>query len=694
MVSNLDSIAVDSSGRVSFSGLGTGIDFQGAVEQIVAAKRIPVDRLEASITANGDKIASFQEFRSHLNGLRDTLGKLYGAVSADRSQDIFEAKEAFAASSRTDTQSASRPADILGVTVTSLADVGSHTIEVVRLAASQRVGSDRLTSQTADLGTATGAAANSLSGSFSIAGVQIDVLATDSLKDLVDRINNANKGASPTGVAASIVRASSTENYLVLTVSQPGKSLGTDIALTDTDGILADLGVLDGGGDFQNVLQAARKAQFYADGLLDPAKYVSAAQAGTTTALGLSGTIDFRDAGGVLIDSVTYAAGDTLEDIEAAIAGNANLATAGIGASIASGSGGFTLTISGSDAFGLTDSGAALSTLGVAKDRLLLERESNTVSDLFKGMTFNLFKAEPGTTVRIDIERNLGQVKSALTGFVDAYNQVRQFLNTQLDTDPATGKSRDGSVLYGARTLKDIENQLNRILGDGARGVDSAFSVLAQIGVGYVNNNTLADPTLQNTLSVDDSKLDAALLNNLDDVRKLFQFDFSSPDPRFTLLAFTGATSHSASGYQIDVEYDEIEGRLLSATVDGVPATVSGQQITMTEGPAKGLKLFYGGNTDVAGVQLDFTVGIGANMFFALQNMLDSKTGSVETAIKELDTSNNQSQTRIDDMMVRIDLQRESLLQRFTRMEALLASLERTKESIKQMTDAMFASRD
>ena len=58
MALNLDSLVVDSSGRASFSGLSTGIDFVGAVDAIIAAKRIPAVTLETRITGNEEEIAA------------------------------------------------------------------------------------------------------------------------------------------------------------------------------------------------------------------------------------------------------------------------------------------------------------------------------------------------------------------------------------------------------------------------------------------------------------------------------------------------------------------------------------------------------------------------------------------------------------------------------------------------------------
>src|SRR5690606_34298559 len=122
----------------------------------------------------------------------------------------------------------------------------------------------------------------------------------------------------------------------------------------------------------------------------------------------------------------------------------------------------------------------------VTKQPLLIERDSNTISDLFAGVTLSLYQAEPGTTVTIDVDRNLTQAKEAIGGFVDAYNSVRSLLNLHLDTDPATGKPREDATLFGSTALADIETRLARIVGSGAQGTSTAFSVLAQIGIGFI----------------------------------------------------------------------------------------------------------------------------------------------------------------------------------------------------------------
>jgi flagellar hook-associated protein 2 len=88
---NFDSLKVDSSGRASFSGLGSGIDLQGTVDSIIEAKRIPIDRIEQRISDNQVKVAALQDLSSLTRTFKSTVEQLRGAITFDRSDDIFEA---------------------------------------------------------------------------------------------------------------------------------------------------------------------------------------------------------------------------------------------------------------------------------------------------------------------------------------------------------------------------------------------------------------------------------------------------------------------------------------------------------------------------------------------------------------------------------------------------------------------------
>ena len=410
-----------------------------------------------------------------------------------------------------------------------------------------------------------------------------------------------------------------------------------------------------------------------------------------------------------------------------------------------------------------------------------------------------LFGAEPGTTIRVEVERDLNAVKTAVSGFVTAYNELKIFMNQQQLANADTGEAtEDAGPLFRNPTLGAIEQTLSNVLGNGAEGTSSAFSVLAQVGIDFVNNDAIADPLLRDTLDINETELDEALLNNIGEIESLFAFDFSSSDPRVQLLGFTGATTYDAGGYTVNIgnygSANEVSGEANSGTatlndgtdsvgattsgsfdingttiaydvttdtldsladainaagIEGVAArvvdgdgggkqlsitssqnplvvdndsgdllgalalttedylvgsanvggagdgsddgtaTASGRVITVTDqNGAEGLRLLYNGTGDASNIDVNFTIGVGAKLFFELDQMLDSQSGALQAEVDSLTSQNRAAQTRADEMIERLDYQRERLLERFIVMEQNLARMNSVLDQIREITNA------
>lgn len=869
---NFGNISIDQNGRVSFSGLSSGIDFQKAVDTIIAAKQVPIDRIKQTISDNEKKIAEFATLKNQLNAVKDALSQLYGAISIDSSKNAFAQKQTFASTSRADGAAPSAAANLIGVSVTNSAAVASHTLEVLRTAKAHKVSSDKFTSTSTAVGLTT-------SDTFTVNGKTVTVNGADTLQDIRDKINSANTGTSPSGVTASIVTVSATENYLVLTAD----ATGTAMTLTNGTGTpLATLGILTGGGAIKHELQAAETARFYADGMLDQTNttYESSLKPASTTQIGSNGQLTFvRSSDSAVIGTINYTSGQTLQDLANAITAGVT----GVTGSVVQDGNYARLEINGGSAFTFSETGAgsAITDLGLNNHRLAITRTSNTITDLFTGMTLTLNAAEQGTTVKLDVQTDLSTIKSKITGFVTAYNALKQYINTQNATDPNTGaKASTAGVLFGDSVLSAVQESLGRILGTGAAGVSTDFQVLAQIGIDFVDNSTLTDPTLANTLKIDESKLDAKLLSNVDDVRRMFAFDFSSSDPRLRLLGFDANTAYNGAGFTLNIqpssgsnllqfseqadnaywtptraavtadavagpngtssadalvadavndthflsntvpesvttglsyvfstyvkagaangvrvalgganfaanayaEFDLSSGTLTAtgagadgATIEsagsgwyrvsvrgtatgtggatferyamsggsttfagdgatnstyfwgsqleegsgspggyiattnaartGVVATaningnadgsddgsasVTSGQVTALTGDAKGLIVYESGFTVPSSVTLNYTIGLGADMFFQLGSMLDTVSGNIAAETSSLTDQNEVNNTRVTEMTTRLDYQRDQLLASFMAMETAIAKSKSIMDSLKQQTDAL-----
>lgn len=694
---NLNNLTVDpATGRVSFSGLGSGIDWQSAIQGIIAARQAPIDTLNQKITDNQAKISALQDLTSRVTTLKNAIATLKGTVTVDNASNVFAAKQTFATATRSDGLTASAPGSLIGVTVSNAAEAGVHTLEVRRVATAHKIGSAVVADKTAALGYA---------GSFDVTGTNtqtIAVSATDTLQDIRDRINNANTGVNATGVSASIVQISSTEYMLVLTNTKTGQ----DIVLNnEAGGVLNDLGIsADGGATFLNELQVAQTARFTVDGLKDANRFESKFVSSTSAQLGtlassatFPGSFDIKVGGDTV--TVNYTSTDTLTTLATKIndaitlAGGGNAVfDAGTAASVIADGTGFRLEITNSSGAAITfdDTNGLVAGLGLNND-LIIERSSNTVNDVFPGLTLTLFQAEEGTSITLEVAQDQAAIETAVTGFVDAYNALRKFVNEQSLTDPTTGQKSDSAgPLFGSTTLATIRQTLAQIVGSGVGGASQDFSVLAQIGVKFVDNNSVADPTENDTLEVDSSALESAILNNPDDLKRLFAFSFTSSDPRVTLLSFTGSTAYNAAGYTLNLTHDGTG--LTGADFNGVAnsATFSGNILTATNATgANGLKLLYNGSGDASNIQIDFTVGLGAQMSFALDNFLDTTNGTIQADVQGLESQNTHNSDRIDNLTSLLTSQANILTQKFINMETALARAATLQNTLSSMFDAL-----
>ncbi len=690
-------LVVSSTGRTSFSGLGSGIDFEGAVEAMVNAKRIPIDRLELDIEKNNGKVQAYTDLTSRMTALRESLNKLRGVISADKSSNIFLAKETFASSSRGNSllynpnkTTASSAGALLGVSVTNAADVGSHTIEILRTAKAHKVSSGAFSSSSTALNTLNGAFAG---GDIEINDVVISVEASNTLGDVRDRINNAGAG-----VTASIVSASPTEHYLVITNDETGVDITFDATLSN---VLEDLGVTNAASVPSNVLQAAQTALFTADGLRDQTRKQSDIiyNPGATLATLAPGLITdggFLISDGVIGVAVSYTTGMTINELVQEINDQALGAGSNITASLEAvegGNGGFRLVIesgSGDNITLLDDDGETFVSTFAFTDPKILERTSNTVSDLIPGVTLNLFASEGGTTIKIDVEKNLTEVKTQIAAFVEAYNEMVRFTNEQTAVDPVTGQpTEETGLLFGSQVLADVKARIGNIFASGASGVSSDFTQLAAIGIKFVSNNEVSDPLDYNTLKIDEAKLDEKLLNNAEDVRRMFTFNGSTNDSRFTITSFSGSQEYTSSGVTVDFVHDGTT--FTSASIGGDSSAVevlNGNTLKILTGPGAGMILFYNGGASAGSVTSSYTMGFAAKMFSELDDLLTLDTGAVDLEIDTLKKINETKQDDIDLKLERLETFRQQQLEKFYRMEQAMSRAKSILDSLTQTVEA------
>lgn len=142
---------------------------------------------------------------------------------------------------------------------------------------------------------------------------------------------------------------------------------------------------------------------------------------------------------------------------------------------------------------------AALNVNGIA-----ITSPTNQVEGAIQGVTLNL-QEEGDSTVAV--EQNTRAVREAVTGFVDAYNDLKGTIGELTSFNAETGAAGE---LLGDSTVRTVESRLRSVLGSGIEG---QFSMLTDIGVSLQRDGTL---------EIDSGKLDDAIANNQEALSAFF----------------------------------------------------------------------------------------------------------------------------------------------------------------------------
>lgn len=145
-------------------------------------------------------------------------------------------------------------------------------------------------------------------------------------------------------------------------------------------------------------------------------------------------------------------------------------------------------------------------------DGVSVTRASNSISDVIDGLTLDLQSAGQAS---VSIAADSAVAKSAVSGFVEAYNGLKD----QLSTLSASGAS--GSV------LRNIENQLRGVLNNGITGLGD-YSYISELGV-TTNSDT-------GKLEFDSETLVSALEDAPDSVMGFFSNEADGFASRFDTL--------------------------------------------------------------------------------------------------------------------------------------------------------------
>lgn len=516
---------------INFSGLSSGIDTESIISRLMQLEAIPIQRLQQRQAVLTQRQGLLNQFKSKLTALSSAAGALNSATAFNPLS---------ATSSKT---------DVATITSSTGSVAGTFQLEVFKLAQSQKIATSAQTSATTALG---------LSGSFTVNGKGVTIGSSDTLTTVAQKINGANAG-----VSAGIIDGGSGNAYLTLTSSATG--VAAKIQIGDLSGGVAEtLGLVTGAGALREPIAGGATSMGFASATTNLSSLLNLSGAGSKT-FNLNGT-------DVTVDFDTT----SLQGVANAI----NVAATGVTATVRS------VTVNGVttqklDLTGLTtwtDADHALEALGIVQrgygnqmvsaqdaefkiDGVSLTSATNTVTTVIPGATLTLLKANATTpeTSTISLSRDNGAVKDKIKGFADAYNDLLKYVRDNSKFDDKTFKT---GGLFGDSTVSLVESSISGALFNTPPGLVGTFTNLTQIGFGL---------DAEGMITVNDTRLDAALSNNVDALGTLFRAVGSSSNSQLTYLASTSKTrASSSSGYSVVISQAATQHALLgeAAQVD------------------------------------------------------------------------------------------------------------------------------
>lgn len=168
-----------------------------------------------------------------------------------------------------------------------------------------------------------------------------------------------------------------------------------------------------------------------------------------------------------------------------------------------------------------------------------ITRDTNTVTGAINGVTLDLLKADVGNLVNIDVRESRTEITASINGFVEAYNELNESIDSLTSYDPESGT---GSALTGDFTVRSIESQIRGIIFGSVSGLTGNIRSLVDIGI---------TTNAEGSLDLDSTKLENALNDYPSEVEALFSLQGRTTDPGVSYLSSTADTIPGEYGVNV-----------------------------------------------------------------------------------------------------------------------------------------------
>jgi|GEM_PF-4686107 len=337
----------------------------------------------------------------------------------------------------------------------------------------------------------------------------------------------------------------------------------------------------------------------------------------------------------------------------------------------------------------------------------VVRTDSNFISDIVPGVTFEIYNTTTALNGKIDNDRLA--IGKAFGDFQTAYNKLRKFAREQTayEADKLT-PSKD-AYLHQSTTLRSLLSSAEITLTSSVAGL-ATMNNLSEIGIpvgkATFDSTSGSMTSFSDEIAIDAAKLDQLINSNqLAGVLGVVGNKSTTSNDNFPVYALPNFVNNSSlSGKNITVSISKVNGVIQATlTVDGITTNaemvgdnlVKGPAGTAYEGLMVGVKKVVTDalidNGAAATAVVSGTQGIFSKLQKAVDGFIAFQTGNIDTEIRQLETDNKQNKTQAESLEAQAKKEFERVMREFQQLRELEAQYQQFMESMDQIMNLMTA---
>jgi flagellar hook-associated protein 2 len=305
---------------------------------------------------------------------------------------------------------------------------------------------------------------------------------------------------------------------------------------------------------------------------------------------------------------------------------------------------------------------------------------TNEVTDVISGVTLNL-KTTSTEPVTVTITNDTDAAKEKIQDFVDAYNEVIALINSDVAYNADT---QTAGILFGDASVIGIKSDLQAIIASTVPGLtdNALYKSLSEIGIKSGSGGLL---------TITDSKLTAALENDINSVGNLFALSSTSSNNNLTYFLSNNSTQGGI--YTVVANFDESGNLLSTSTINGHPVQIQGEYLVGMEGyPEEGLRIKFtypGGGAGTETAEIRLAKGDAVRIKDRVAFLTDPLDGTVKYAQEGIQDTIESIDNQIAQWEARLEIKQAQLERQFTAMETLISQLQGQGDYVSAMLSGL-----